>query len=278
MQLEAGQVAVVTGAASGIGLALAEAFADRGLSIALCDVEEKALTQAAHRLEQRDVRTLALTVDVKDLDQVRGAARQTVARFGRVDVVCNNAGVVAQPRAMWEFSHSDWMWVLDVNLWGVINGISAFVPLLVEQGHGYVLNTASMAGIATVPFLGPYTATKHAVVGLSESLSAELAQRAPGVGVTVLCPGLVATRLADADRNRPAEPAAATPAAATATPSPSNGTGLDPAVVAREALTAIESDRLHLAPGPGNRARVAERVERLFSDLDAPQGPAAARS
>jgi short-subunit dehydrogenase len=161
-----------------------------------------------------------------------------------------------------------------VNLWGVINGISAFVPLLVEQGHGHVLNTASMAGIATIPFLGPYTATKHAVVGLSESLRAELEQRAPGVGVSVLCPGLVATRLGDADRNRPAGLSEANPAGAAPAPTPS-GAGLDPAVVAGEALAAIESDRLHLAPGAGNRALVAARVERLYSDLDMRMGPAA---
>jgi NAD(P)-dependent dehydrogenase (short-subunit alcohol dehydrogenase family) len=266
MQLEASQVAVVTGAASGIGWALAGAFADRGLSLALCDVEEEALAEAASRLERRGARTLALTVDVKDLDQVRDAARQTVAHFGRVDVVCNNAGVVATPRPMWEFSHSDWAWVMNVNLWGVVNGISVFVPLLVEQGHGYVLNTASMAGIATVPFLGPYTATKHAVVGLSESLAVELAQRAPGVGVTVLCPGLVATRLADANRNRPSELSG--PTVARATSSVPMDAGLDPAAVARDALAAIESDRLHLAPGPGNRAWVDERVEQLLSDLD----------
>jgi NAD(P)-dependent dehydrogenase (short-subunit alcohol dehydrogenase family) len=271
MQLEPSQVAVVTGAASGIGWALADAFADRGLSLVLCDVEVPALREAASRLEQRGVETLAVPVDVTDLDQVRDAARQTVARFGRVDIVCNNAGVVATPKPMWEFTESDWTWVVGVNLWGVINGISAFVPLLVEQGHGYVLNTASMAGIATVPFLGPYTATKHAVVGLSESLRAELAQHAPGVGVTVLCPGLVATRLGDADRNRPAELAASAKTA----PTPSS-TGLDPAVVAGEALAAIESDRLHLAPGPGNRALVAARVDQLYSDLDIRLGPAAA--
>lgn len=274
MQLEASQVAVVTGAASGIGYALADAFGERGLSVVLCDVEVPALTEAASRLEQRGVKTLAVPVDVRDLEQVRDAARQTVARFGKVDIVCNNAGVVVTPKAMWEFSQPDWTWVVGVNLWGVINGISAFVPLLVEQGHGYVLNTASMAGIATVPFLGPYTATKHAVVGLSESLRAELAQRAPGVGVSVLCPGLVATRLGGANRNRPAD-LVESPSVTAPAPTPS-GAGLDPAVVAAEALAAIEADQLHLAPGPGNRALVAARVQQLYADLDIRSGPAGA--
>ncbi|MCU1346824.1 MAG: putative short chain dehydrogenase [Acidimicrobiia bacterium] len=267
MQLEAGQVAVITGGASGIGAALAAAFADRGLSVVLCDVEDGALQRAAARIQERGGEALGLKVDVTDLDQMRRAAEQTLERFGRIDVICNNAGVVAAMKPMWEFDPADWAWVMNVNLWGVINGISAFVPHLVQQGHGHVLNTSSMAGIATVPFLGPYTASKHAVVGLSESLSAELAERAPGVGVTVMCPGFVATRLADAERNRPGS--AVPPGAVdTDAPSPAMASGVDAASVAREAIAAIEANRLHVAPGPGNRPRIAQRIDLLLADLD----------
>jgi NAD(P)-dependent dehydrogenase (short-subunit alcohol dehydrogenase family) len=267
MHLEAGQVAVVTGGASGIGWALADAFAQRDLAVVLCDVEKSALDTAVQRLEQRGVGALGLTVDVGDPEQMDDAAAQTLDRFGRVDVICNNAGVAAQMNAMWEFEYSDWQWVMDVNLWGVIHGIRSFVPHLVAQGSGHVLNTASMAGIATVPFLGPYTAAKHAVVGLSEALSAELMQRAPGVGVTVMCPGLVATRLADAARNRPGT--LGTPSApAPDVPSPTMASGIDPASVARDAMEAIEANRLHIAPGPGNRRMVAQRVEQLMANLD----------
>jgi NAD(P)-dependent dehydrogenase (short-subunit alcohol dehydrogenase family) len=267
MELRAGQVAVVTGAASGIGLALADAFAERGLSVVLCDVEKGALDLAVERVAQRSGAAIGWVVDVSKLEQMEQAARDTIQRFGHVDVICNNAGVVAPMKATWEFDQADWQWVMNVNLWGVINGIHAFVPHLVDQGHGHVLNTSSMAGIATVAFLGPYTATKHAVVGLSEALSAELAQRAPGVGVTVMCPGFVATRLADADRNRPGADAPSTTPPAGDT-SPAMASGIDAAAVAGEALAAIEANRLHIAPGPGNRPRIAERIDRLLADLD----------
>jgi short-subunit dehydrogenase len=170
-------------------------------------------------------------------------------------------------KPMWELEYDDWVWVMNVNLWGVINGIRAFVPHLVAQGHGHVLNTSSMAGLSTVPFIGPYTATKHAVVGLSESLSAELAKDAPGVGVTVLCPGFVSTRLADAERNRPGS-VTSSGVSDGDDPSPAMAAGMDAAFVADQTLAAIEANRLHVAPGPGNRARITERIDRLLADLD----------
>jgi NAD(P)-dependent dehydrogenase (short-subunit alcohol dehydrogenase family) len=265
MKLEAGQVAVITGGASGIGAAFAEAFADRGVSLVLCDVESSALERAVARLEQRGVTALGLKVDVTDAAQVERAATQAIDRFGRVDVICNNAGVAAAMKPMWEFSLDDWVWVMNVNLWGVINGIRAFVPHLIAQGQGHVVNTSSMAGISTVPFLGPYTATKHAVVGLSESLSAELAQHAPGVGVTVVCPGFVSTRLADAERNRPG---AAAGGPDSDDPSPAMASGMDASLVARQTMAAIEANQLHIAPGPGNRVRINQRIDLLLADLD----------
>jgi len=265
MKLEAGQVAVITGGASGIGAALADAFADRGLSLVLCDVEPSALGRAVARFEDRGVTVLGLQIDASDAAQMDDAARQTLERFGRVDVVCLNAGVMAGLKPMWEFTHDDWTWVMNVNLWGVINGIRSFVPPLVEQGHGYLVNTASMAGLSTVPFIGPYTATKHAVVGISESLRLELEQHAPGVGISVLCPGLVSTRLADAERNRPGT--VATIDSDPDVPSPTMASGMDAAMVARETLDAIEAGRLHVAPGPGNRQRIMQRMDLLLGNL-----------
>jgi NAD(P)-dependent dehydrogenase (short-subunit alcohol dehydrogenase family) len=205
MKLREGQVAVVTGAASGIGLAIAEHLAGRGLSVVLADVEEPALKTAEDSLRASGAPTLAVRTDVSDESSVFDLADRTLEKFGRVDVVCNNAGVTAPAAPIWETDERDWQWVLGVNLWGVIHGIRAFVPHLVAQGSGHVANTGSMAGLSIVPMVASYTASKHAVVAISESLRAELDVHAPDVGVTVLCPSYVPTRLADSARNRPPE-------------------------------------------------------------------------
>jgi NAD(P)-dependent dehydrogenase (short-subunit alcohol dehydrogenase family) len=269
VKLKAGQVAVVTGGASGIGFALAEAFGARGLSVVLGDVEATALDDAASRLSANGVKVLPFTVDVSDAVQVDDLADQALEHFGRVDVVCNNAGVmIASRQPMWEIGYHDWVWLLNVNLWGVINGLRTFVPMLVEQGHGHIVNTASLAGIATIPEIAPYTASKHAVVGLTEALRVELAEHAPEVGVTVVCPGSVATRLREAARNRPAS---LTPPAPTAAPSATDGPRtevLDAADVAAQTLDAIEANRLHIAPGRGLRKLVKARVNQLLADID----------
>jgi NADP-dependent 3-hydroxy acid dehydrogenase YdfG len=196
------QVAAVTGAASGIGSALASAFAERGLAVVMADVESDALDRAAREVERSGSRVLAVPTDVGDPAAVEAFAEAALARFGRVDVVCNNAGVNADPMPAWEYDPLDWEWVLRVNLFGVINGIRAFVPHLVAQGSGHVVNTASMAGLTLVGGIAPYTASKRAVVGISESLLAEL--DGTGVGVSVLCPSYVPSNLATAARNRPA--------------------------------------------------------------------------
>ena len=203
MDLEHGQVAVVTGAASGIGLGIAEGFARHGLNVVMADVEAPALPgrgqdrtagtghHGAGDRRQRPRSVFAL-------------ADAAVARFGRVDVICNNAGVTLPTKAAWELDDEDWRWLLGVNLWGVIYGIEAFVPRLVEQGRGHVVNTASIMGLAAWPNAAAYTASKHAVVAISETLRGDLDQRGIGVGVTVLCPSHVPTNIADAARNRPA--------------------------------------------------------------------------
>jgi NAD(P)-dependent dehydrogenase (short-subunit alcohol dehydrogenase family) len=199
--LDAGKVAVVTGAASGIGLGLAERFARSGLDVVLADVDEPGLRGAAERVGAVGVATLAVVTDVSDPDAVEALATAAVARFGAVHIVCNNAGVVslADP---WSGPLAAWQWVVGVNLWGVLHGVRAFLPRLVAQGEGHIVNTASMAGLAP-GFGAAYDATKHAVVALTEDLFTTLRMAGLPVGVSVLCPGWVRTGIIDAERNWP---------------------------------------------------------------------------
>ncbi len=200
-----GKVAVVTGAASGIGRALADRWADSGMKVVLADVEEGPLDAARDELDAAGADVLAVPTDVSDGDQVDALAAATLDHFGAVHLVCNNAGVGGGGLS-WEASLQDWEWVLGVNLWGVVHGIRAFVPHLVAQDEGHVVNTASIAGFAYAPMMGPYNASKAAVVALSETLAAELQMNGSRVGVTALCPGWVNTRIMDSDRNRPGGP------------------------------------------------------------------------
>jgi NAD(P)-dependent dehydrogenase (short-subunit alcohol dehydrogenase family) len=197
-----GKVAVVTGGASGIGRALSLRFAAEGMRVVVGDVEKAALDAVVAELGDAGADVLGVLTDVSDAAQVAALADATIERFGVVHVVCNNAGVGAGG-VSWEAPLETWEWVLGVNVWGVVHGLRSFVPLLVAQGEGHVVNTASVAGLVAPPFMGPYNASKHAVVAISESLHHELAMAAPGVKVSVLCPGWVQTRIADSERNRP---------------------------------------------------------------------------
>ncbi len=267
MKLESGQVAVVTGAASGIGFGLAEALAGRGLSVVLSDVEQAALEKAEARLLASGARVAAIRTDVGEAEQVERLAAVTVETFGRVDVVCNNAGVLGPWAPMWELDLNDWAWTVRVNLWGVIHGIRAFVPLLVDQGAGHVVNTASMGGLMPLPGNAPYNATKHAVVGLTECLRAELDALGSPVGTTVACPGMVTSRLAEAARNRPAELAATAALSGGALHPTPGGPVLEPEQAAQAILAAVETDRLHVLTNPGSAAPAVARVERLLADI-----------
>jgi NAD(P)-dependent dehydrogenase (short-subunit alcohol dehydrogenase family) len=199
------QVAVVTGGASGIGLATAERFAAEGMKLVLSDVEETALARARDQLAEQGARVHAVPADVTSPESVDALARAALDRFGAVHVVFNNAGVVV-PGAVWETSLDDLRWTLDVNLWGVIHGMRAFVPILLEQkAPGHVVNTASMAGLTTPPYLDVYTATKFAVTALTECLYKELLMLGSPVRASVVCPGLIRTNLMDCDRNRPGD-------------------------------------------------------------------------
>ncbi len=199
-----GKVAVITGGASGIGKAVAAQAAAEGMKVVIADIEEGSLKATARELSADGADILAVATDVADAASVKELRDRTLGHYGAVHLVHNNAGVgLGGP--IWEIPEADWRWILGVNLWGVIHGISAFVPLLVEQGEGHVVNTASIAGLTTAPFIGPYNATKQAVVAMSETLFRDLqAEEATGVGVSVLCPGFVQTRIAESDRNRPA--------------------------------------------------------------------------
>lgn len=200
------KVAVVTGAASGIGLGMAERFAAEGMKVVLADIEQGLLDEAERDLRAKGATTLAVRCDVSKADDVEALAKRTVDEFGAVHVVCNNAGVSPPVGALWERSEADWQWVIGANLWGVIHGVKIFVPIMLAQGtEGHVVNTASLAGMVSVPWLGIYNVCKHAVVTLSETLYRELEATGGKVKVSVLCPAWVKTRLADADRNRPTE-------------------------------------------------------------------------
>jgi NAD(P)-dependent dehydrogenase (short-subunit alcohol dehydrogenase family) len=199
-----GKTAVVTGAASGIGLAMAERFAAEGMNVVLSDVDEAHVIEAAAAVGKSGAKTLALRADVSKVADVDALAKKTFETFGTAHVVCNNAGV-AVGGFMWEREAADWDWVVGVNLMGVVNGVRAFVPKMVEQGEGHVVNTASIAGLLSVAGMSPYCATKHAVVTMTECLHHELTMATGGkVHTSVLCPGWVKTAIASSERNRPA--------------------------------------------------------------------------
>jgi len=198
-----GKVAVVTGAASGIGLGLATRFAQEGMRVVLADIEESALNTAVTQLSAQGFPAIAVRTDVSDADSVQALADQAMKTYGQVNVLCNNAGVGGGFGKIWESSLKDWHWALNVNLWGVIHGVRTFVPIMLEQGQdGHIVNTASVAGLA--PGTRVYSVTKHAVVALSEALYHNLRQVDARIGASVLCPGLIDTQIMFAYRNRPA--------------------------------------------------------------------------
>lgn len=201
-----GKVAVITGAASGIGRSLAERCAQEGMKVVLADIEEEALTLAERDIKALGAATLAVLTDVSQANSVEALAEKTLDTFGAVHLLCNNAGVIATGSA-WGSTLRDWEWVIGVNLWGVIHGIHVFVPIMLEQGtECHIVNTASMAGlISPTPSYAMYYVTKHGVVTLSEAIYRELAQKKASIGISVLCPGFINTRLMEAKRNRAIE-------------------------------------------------------------------------
>jgi NAD(P)-dependent dehydrogenase (short-subunit alcohol dehydrogenase family) len=286
MELTAGKVAVVTGAASGIGLALAGRFARAGLDVVLADVEQPALQAASEKIAGLGAKTLAVPTDVSDEAAVTALAAAAVDRFGAVHVVCNNAGV-ASPADPWSGPISAWKWVLGVNLWGVIHGIRAFLPVLAAQGEGHIVNTASMAGL--VPGAGPiYDAAKHAVVAISEDLYRAMNVAMLPVGVSVVCPGWVRTGIGRADRNWPQSLGEVPPPAATAEVTvPHVGRAVDegmaPAAVADLVADAITANRFWVFTDPGFTQIALDRWQRIAegrnpqAEVDMPGMPPASQ-
>jgi NAD(P)-dependent dehydrogenase (short-subunit alcohol dehydrogenase family) len=271
MQSFRDKIAVVTGGASGIGFAMAERFAKEGMKIVLADVEPAALESARATLAASGADVLAVPTDVARGEAVAALARRTLERFGKVHVVCNNAGVsVGGP--MWEHTEDDWRWVLGVNLWGVIHGIRSFVPIMLRQNEpAHVVNTASLAGLTSNPFLGVYNVTKHGVVTLSETLAQELAFVGAPVKVSVLCPGFVRTRIAESQRNRPADlPDGAErlrPEAFEQQIQALIAAGMPPSAVGELVFAAVRDERFYILPHPDiTTTRVRARLQDILEN------------
>jgi NAD(P)-dependent dehydrogenase (short-subunit alcohol dehydrogenase family) len=263
-------VAVVTGAASGIGLGLSERFAAEGMHVVMADVEEPVLTKAASELAGTGASVLAVPTDVADRAAVDALRDAALSSFGAVHVVCNNAGVGGPHGPLWECPPGEWDWVLGVNLGGVINGVRAFMPVLLEQDAAHLVNTASIFGVFAGS-LGPYGVSKHAVTALTETLHFNL--RSLGVthvGVSVLCPGAVRTNFGTSARNRPgwAGPAAVSGPAEKASAEQFDRlalTGASPADVAGLVVDGIRASRFYILTSANRNGAVLRRGEEIVS-------------
>jgi NAD(P)-dependent dehydrogenase (short-subunit alcohol dehydrogenase family) len=262
-----GKVAFITGGASGIGLSMAEAFGAEGMQVMLADIEPEALERAVAGLRERQIRAEGVVADVASRASVHAAAEAAVAAFGKVHVVCNNAGVGAGG-PFGTVSPGDWDWVIDVNLKGVIYGMEAFAPLIEAHGEGgHFVNTASLAGMISPSGMEPYCATKFAVVAMSEGWAGQLAPK--NIGVSVLCPGFVKTRINESRRNRPDAygPDDRPPPPPDAPPSPVlSGIPVEP--VGRRVVEAVKANELYVFTHPGSRAAVADRFQRILAAFD----------
>ena len=261
-----GKVAAVTGAASGLGRAMALAFAGEGMDVAIGDVDEKNLFLVQNEIEAKGVRCTSMLVDVSKQAQVDAFA----AKIGKIHVVCNNAGV-SPLGAAWENTLADWQWILGVNLWGVIHGVRAFVPRLIEQNEGHVVNTASVAGLISPPGSGAYNVTKHAVVALSETLHHDLRGRGSAVGVSVLCPAYVPTRITQSERNRPTEFESSRKSPETlareAMLKKAVASGkLSADDVARAVVSAVKQERFYVLTHPRIKGAIRARMEDILEE------------
>ncbi|HEY5896864.1 MAG TPA: SDR family NAD(P)-dependent oxidoreductase [Burkholderiales bacterium] len=263
-----GKVAAITGAASGLGRAMALAFADEGMHVALGDLADASDVFA--EVERRGVSAFSMKLDVSKADEVEAFAAMTERELGPTFVVCNNAGV-SPLGAAWEASVGDWQWILGVNLWGVIHGVRSFVPRLISRNEGHVVNTASVAGIINPPGSGAYNVTKHAVVALSETLHHDLRERGCAVSVSVLCPAYVPTGIADSERNRPAHLPASPKSSETLAreqrlkKAVASGR-LSAADVARAVVQAVKDERFYILTHPRIKGAIRARMEDILEE------------
>jgi NAD(P)-dependent dehydrogenase (short-subunit alcohol dehydrogenase family) len=276
----AGKVAVVTGAASGMGRAFAQRFAEEAMRVVLADIEQGALDKAVEELrgEGRDV--VGVRVDVSDPSSIEALAKRALDAYGQVDLVCNNAGVEGYlDGAIWEATDKDWEWTFGVNFWSVVYGVRSFMPILLDNPNGgHMVNTASMTAVVAAGNM--YSITKHGVLALTEVLHSDLKARGAKVGVSALCPGIIATRLFQGSRNRPAALQNEVP-----TPGAEQGrkmreemharlaSGMPPAVVAEYVMRGIREERLYILTDHDWDEQIVARHEAIMRAAD-PELPA----
>ncbi len=271
----AGKTAVVTGGASGIGLALVERFASEGMNVVLADIQEDALQAQVQRLQQEERSVMGLVVDTMQRETLERLRDQTIAEFGNIHILCNNAGVFSFQDAMslgpeainiWDVEDRVWEWVIGVNFWGVLYGVQTFLPHMIGHGEeGHVVNTSSVAGIT--PGGSAYSVSKHGVLTLTEGLHQNLERIGSKIGASVLCPGAVQTQIMNADRNRPDEfgGAGERSEGETAAFNAFLASGIDPANVADQVVQAITEERCYVLPHPDWDDIVRQRVENMLA-------------
>lgn len=262
-----GKTAVISGGAEGIGLSIAKALGEQKMNVVLADIEEENIQKAGLELESAGIPVLTVTLDVADEAQWQTVAEQAIARFGKVHMVVNNAGVGGDSGSIENEQTKGWQWALDVNLMGVIYGAKVMVPLIKQHGEGgWIVNVASMAGMGGVPYNGAYTATKAAVVALSESWAGELQRK--GIKVSVLCPAFVQTRIFDSERNRPVQYQTDIAKVANKPQLPSKvkalvENGIDVSIVGKRVVEALNEDELYIFTHPNYRAVVQQRFDAI---------------
>jgi NAD(P)-dependent dehydrogenase (short-subunit alcohol dehydrogenase family) len=270
------KVAVITGAASGIGRSIAERCAQEDMHVVLADIEEKALAQTGEEMKAAGATVLTVVTDVSKKGDVEALAKQTLDAFGAVHLLCNNAGVMATDTVIWENTIADWNWTIGVNLWGAIHGVMVFMPIMLEQNtECHIVNTSSIAALLSYPFSGMYTVSKHAVLSLSEKLYHELAWKGAKIKVSVLLPGTVNTRIIDAERNRPAE-LHNDPSEEKELPHEfqvleqlarqSFEAGMEPRQVADCVFNAIREEKFYIITHPDRKAFVQMRTEDILQE------------
>lgn len=271
MQDISNKVAFVTGAANGIGLGICRALAGSGTHVALADIQPDALERARAEIASLGVRTMALTLDVSDAGAVVRAADAVEAEFGKVHIVCNNAGISLGNVRLLDMTRAQWDWIFGVNLFGVVNGVQAFVPRIQRHGEGgHIVNTASMAGLQVnpnIPGIGAYAMTKHGVIALSEALAMEL--QGSNIGISVLCPAQVDTTLYDSGRRRPQRFGGGYQRADLNEARARSATGLSADAVGEHVVHAIRSNEYFIFTHPQARDRVEQRHARMLAGFAA---------